>query len=122
VDAKGSKTVHVLEMALIGTLVVADMICVRLWFIMGSIREALTDPNAMALIIVDGVIKSDSANAEQQLNAAQGGFRDTEGALVVFTVCIAMITLAMVYRITLKKPELAPSSPVFSKKKKAVRR
>jgi hypothetical protein len=122
VDAKESKPVHVLEMALIGTLVVADMICIRLWFIMGSIREALTDPMAMAFIITEGTIKSDSKKAEQQLDAAQHGFKDTEGALVVFTVCVAMITLAMVYRITLKKPQVQQQKAVFSKKKKAVKR
>lgn len=87
-----------LELALIGTLAIACAICIRLWFIMAEIREALTDPNAMAFIIVDGSVKSDSAKAETQLSNAQAGFHDTEAALSIFSVCLAMIVLAMVMR------------------------
>lgn len=96
-DERQSK-VQPLEAALVGTLAIACAICVRLWLIMAEIREALTDPNAMAFIIVEGSIKSDSAKAESQLANAQAGFRDTEGALSIFSVCLAMIVLALIMR------------------------
>lgn len=102
-EKKGN--VRPLELALIGTLAIACAICVRLWFIMDQIREALTDPEAMVLIVVDGVIKSDSAKAETQLAGAQAGFRDTEAALSIFSVCLAMIVLAMVMRIVKSRTE-----------------
>lgn len=92
------KPINALEIALVGTLLIASAICARLWFIMGQIRDALTDPNAMVLIVTEGSIKSDSAKAEAQLAGAQAGFRDTEGALAVFSVCLAMIGLAMIVR------------------------
>jgi hypothetical protein len=92
------KPLKALEVALVGTLLIASAICVRLWFIMAQIREALTDPNAMVLIVTEGSIKSDSAKAEAQLAGAQSGFQDTEGALAVFSVCLAMIGLAMIMR------------------------
>lgn len=98
---KGSpsgKPVQTLELALVGTLAIASAICLRLWFIMGDIRAALTDPSAMVLIVTEGSIKSDSAQAETQLANAQSGFRDTEGALAVFSVCLAMIGLALLLR------------------------
>jgi len=92
------KPIKALEVALVGTLLIASAICARLWFIMGQIREALTDPNAMVLIVTEGAIKSDSAKAEAQLAGAQSGFNDTEGALAVFSVCLVMIGLAMIVR------------------------
>jgi hypothetical protein len=98
---KGSpsgKPVNTLELALVGTLAIASAICLRLWFIMGEIRKALTDPNAMVLIVTEGSIKSDSALAETQLANAQSGFQATEGSLAVFSVCLAMIGLALITR------------------------
>jgi hypothetical protein len=98
---KGSpsgKPVQTIELALVGTLAIASAICLRLWFIMGQIREALTDPRAMAFIVTEGGVKSDSAKAETQLANAQSGFQATEGALAVFSVCLAMIGLALVMR------------------------
>lgn len=96
--SQDAKPINVLEVALVGTIAIACAICVRLWFIMGQIRGALTDPNAMAFIITEGAIKSDSQAAETRLSNAQSGFRDTEGALAVFSVCLAMIGLALVMR------------------------
>ncbi len=96
--SQDAKPINVLEVALVGTLAIACAICVRLWFIMGQIRSALTDPNAMAFIITEGAIKSDSLSAETQIANAQSGFRDTEGALAIFSVCLAMIGLALIMR------------------------
>ncbi len=88
-----------LHLALVGTLVVADAVCVRLWFIMEEIRLALTDPNAMAFIITDDKIVSDSKKSEDMLASAQGGFHDAERAVLVFSACLSLITLAMAMRI-----------------------
>lgn len=100
-----------LEVALIGTLIMASLICVRLWQIMSQIREALTDPNAMAFIITEGSIKSDSQKAEQMLGSAQAGFADTEGVVAIFSVALALIALALVVRVW-RRPSVArnPSS------------
>ena len=72
-----SKTIPTLELALLGTLIIADAVCVRLWMIMEDIRLALTDPNAMAIIITQDSIKSDNARVENQLNTARSAFEDT---------------------------------------------
>ena len=93
-----SKTTPTLEMALVGTLFIADAVCVRLWLIMEDIRLALNDPGAMAIIITDNSIKSDSARVENQLNTARSAFEDTERATAVFSVCLALITLALLAR------------------------
>lgn len=94
-----SENVKILEWAMVGTLVIATAICIRLWFIMEDIRTALTDPNAMAFIIADDKIHSDNKSAETMINGAKAGFHDTESALAVFSVCVAMIALAMAFRI-----------------------
>ena len=88
-----------LELALSGTLVIASAICVRLWFIMGDIDNSLNDPHAMAFIITDSGIKSDSAGAEDQLAQASSSFADTEKMLAVFSVCLAMIGIALIVRV-----------------------
>ena len=93
-----SKTIPTLELALLGTLFIADAVCVRLWMIMEDIRLALTDPEAMVVIVVDGAIKSDSAHTEKQLNSARSAFEDTERATAVFSVCLALITIALLAR------------------------
>jgi hypothetical protein len=93
-----SKTVPTLELALVGTLFIADAVCVRLWLIMEDIRLALNDPGAMAIIITDNSIKSDSSRVENQLNTARSAFEDTERATAVFSVCLALITLALLAR------------------------
>ena len=80
-----------IELALSGTLVIASAICVRLWLIMGDIDNSLNDPHAMAFIITDSGIKSDSASAEDQLAKASSSFADTEKMLAVFSVCLAVI-------------------------------
>jgi hypothetical protein len=95
-----------LEVALIGTLFMASLICVRLWFIMGDIREALTDPNAMAFIITEGSIKSDSEKAEKMLGSAQAGFADTERVVGVFSVALILIALALAARLW-RRPDAA---------------
>jgi hypothetical protein len=66
--------------------------------IMEDIRLALTDPEAMVVIVVDGAIKSDSAHTEKQLNSARSAFEDTERATAVFSVCLALITIALLAR------------------------
>lgn len=111
-EAGSGNKVNALEVALVGTLAIAVAICVRLWFIMGEIREALTDPNAMVLIVTEGAIKSDSAKAETQLANAQAGFHDTEKALSIFSVCLAMITLALAVRFWKARAEAR--SPLLS--------
>jgi hypothetical protein len=52
-----------LEVALLGTLFIADAVCVRLWMIMEDIRLALTDPGAMAIIVTEDSIKSEIGRA-----------------------------------------------------------
>ena len=94
---------------MIGTLFIANVICIRLWLIMAEIREAVNDPMAMALIITDNGIKSDSAQAEQQLQHAQSGFEQTEQSTAIFSVCLAMITIAMIGRL-IKKYFFAPKA------------
>jgi len=93
-----SKTMPTLEVALLGTLFIADAVCVRLWMIMEDIRLALTDPGAMAIIVTEDSIKSDSSRVENQLNTARSAFEDTERATAVFSVCLALITLALLAR------------------------
>lgn len=88
-----------LQLALIGTLIVADAVCVRLWFIMEEIRLALTDPNAMVLLITDDKILSDSKTSENMLESAKGGFHDAERAVLVFSTCLVVITFAMAMRV-----------------------
>ena len=88
-----------LELALSGTLVIASAICVRLWLIMGDIDNSLNDPHAMAFIITDNGIKSDSPFAEDQLAKASSSFADTEKMLAVFSVCLAMIGIALIVRV-----------------------
>ena len=95
-----------LEVALIGTLLMASLICVRLWYIMGEIRDALTDPNAMAFIITDSGIKSDSKKAEGMLESARLGFADTERVVAVFSVALILIALALVARLW-RRPDVA---------------
>lgn len=98
-----------LEVALIGTLGMASLICLRLWFIMDDIRLALTDPNAMALIVTEGTIKSDSAQAEGMLDNARLGFHDTERVVAVFSVALALIGIALVFRVV-RRPVVAPGN------------
>lgn len=105
-DDEPSGKAPTLEVALIGTLVMASLICVRLWQIMSQIREALTDPNAMAFIITEGSVKSDSQKAEQMLGSAQAGFADTEGVVAIFSVSLALIALALVVRVW-RRPDVA---------------
>lgn len=108
-----------LEVALVGTLAMASLICVRLWFIMGEIRDALTDPNAMAFIITDNGIKSDSKKAETMLANAQAGFADTERVVGVFSVALLLIAVALTIRIL--KPSFATRTgdqPVRQTKRK----
>lgn len=93
-----SKTMPTLEVALLGTLFIADAVCIRLWMIMEDIRLSLTDPNAMAIIVTEGSIKSDSSRVENQLNTARSAFEDTERATAVFSVCLALITLSLLAR------------------------
>lgn len=88
-----------LQIALIGTLAIADAICVRLWLVMEEIRLALTDPNAMAFIITDDKVVSDSKKAESMLDSAQSGFRDTESAVLLFSVTLTLITSAMALKL-----------------------
>ena len=88
-----------LQIALIGTLAIADAICVKLWFVMEEIRLALTDPNAMAFIITDEKVVSDSKKAESMLQSAQSGFKDTESAVLLFSVTLTLITSAMMLRV-----------------------
>lgn len=88
-----------LQIALIGTLVIADAICVKLWFVMEEIRLALTDPNAMAFIITNDKVVSDSRKAEAMLDSAQSGFKDTESAVLLFSVTLTLITSAMMLRV-----------------------
>lgn len=101
--------VKVLEWAMVGTLAIASSICVRLWFIMEDIRLAITDPNAMALIITEDKVLSDNKKSEAMLDNARAGFHDTENALAVFSVCILMIALAMVVRIVKNNMPAAPA-------------
>ena len=96
-----------LEVALIGTLAMASLICVRLWFIMDDIRLALTDPNAMAFIITDNGIKSDNKQAEVMIDNARLGFYDTERVVAVFSVALILIALSLAFRIW-KRPLVAP--------------
>jgi hypothetical protein len=88
-----------LHLALVGTLIVADAVCVRLWFIMEEIRMALTDPMAMAFIITDDKVVSDNKASEAMLASAKGGFHDAERAVLLFSVCLGLITVAMLMRI-----------------------
>lgn len=110
--------VNVLELALVGTLAIACAICVRLWFIMEEIRLALTDPNAMAFIITDNGIKSDSAKAEGMLNSARHGFADTETALSIFSVCLVMICLALALRFWRARAEAPKPLPSVGRRGK----
>lgn len=88
-----------LKIALIGTLAIADAICIKLWFVMEEVRLALTDPNAMAFIITNEKVVSDSKKAEAMLDSAQRGFKDTESAVLLFSVTLTLITLAMMLRV-----------------------
>lgn len=88
-----------LQIALIGTLAIADAICVKLWLVMEEIRLALNDPHAMAFIITDDKVVSDSKKAEAMLESAQSGFRDTESAVLLFSVTLTLITIAMVLKV-----------------------
>lgn len=92
-----------LEVALVGTLAMASMICLRLWFIMSDIRDALTDPMAMAIIITDDSIKSDSARTEGMLNNARSSFADTEKVVGLFSVALALVAIALILRILRSK-------------------
>lgn len=94
-----AKESNSLEVALGGTLVIASSICIRLWFIMGDIDRTLNDPMAMAFIITDSGIKSDSSAAETKLNDAAASFHDTEKMLAVFSVCLVMIGIALIVRV-----------------------
>jgi hypothetical protein len=96
-----------LEVALIGTLFMAALICLRLWFIMADIRQALTDPNAMAFIITDNGIKSDNKQAEVMIDNARLGFHDTERVVAIFSVALLLIAVALVVRIW-QRPVVAP--------------
>lgn len=84
---------------MIGTLLMASAICVRLWFIMADIRQALTDPMTMAVLITEDSIKADNKAAEGMLNSARMGFADTERVIVVFSVALVLIAAALVARV-----------------------
>ena len=88
-----------LEIAMVGTLLMASAICVRLWFIMSDIRQALTDPMTMAVLITEDSIKSDNKAAEGMLNGARLGFADTERVILVFSIALVLIAVALVARV-----------------------
>jgi hypothetical protein len=88
-----------LEIAMVGILVMASAICVRLWFIMSDIRQALTDPMTMAVLITNDSIKADNKAAEGMLNGARLGFADTERVILVFSVALALIAVALTARV-----------------------
>lgn len=88
-----------LEVAMVGTLLMASLICVRLWFIMADIRMALTDPMTMAVLITEDSIKSDNKKAEGMLESARLGFEDTERIIGVFSVALIVIAVALVARV-----------------------
>lgn len=94
-----AKKSNSLEVALGGTLIIASSICIKLWLIMGEIDMTLNDPMAMAFIITDNGIKSDSSAAETKLNEAAASFHDTEKMLAVFSVCLVMIGIALIVRV-----------------------
>lgn len=96
-----------LEVALVGTLLMASLICVRLWFIMGEIRSALTDPMTMAVIITEDSIKADNKASEGMLNNARVGFADTEKVVGLFSVALILIAIALAIRVVARK---APDS------------
>lgn len=104
-----------LEVALIGTLLMASAICVRLWFIMGDIRAALTDPMTMAVLITEDSIKADNKAAEAMLGSARLGFADTEKVVAVFSVALVLIALALVVRVW-KRQGVARNSPARQSK------
>lgn len=87
-----------LEVAMVGTLVMASLICVRLWMIMSDIRQALTDPMTMAVLITEDSIKSDNKKAESMLENARLGFEDTEKIVGVFSVALILIAIALAMR------------------------
>lgn len=88
-----------LEVAMIGTLLMASLICARLWFIMADIRQALTDPMTMAVLITEDSIKSDNKKAEGMLENARIGFADTERIVGLFSVALILIAVALTVRI-----------------------
>lgn len=98
-----------LEIAMIGTLLMASAICVRLWFIMADIRQALTDPMTMAVLITEDSIKADNKAAEDMLNSARLGFADTERVVAVFSVALILIAIALVVRVW-RRPHVARNS------------
>jgi hypothetical protein len=99
VDGDQSGKAPALEVALIGTLLMASAICVKLWFIMADIRMALTDPMTMAVLITEDSIKSDNKKAEGMLESARVGFEDTERIVGVFSVALIVIAVALVVRV-----------------------
>jgi hypothetical protein len=88
-----------LEVALVGTLIMASAICVKMWMIMADIRQALTDPMTMAVLITEDSIKADNKKAEGMLEGARTGFADTERVVVVFSVALILIAVALVARV-----------------------
>lgn len=98
-----------LEVAMIGTLLMASLICVRLWSIMSDIRSALTDPMTMAVLITEDSIKADNKKAEGMLDSARLGFADTEKVVGVFSVALILIALALAFRVW-RRPGVARDS------------
>lgn len=92
-----------LEVALIGTLLMASLICAKLWFIMEDIRMALTDPMTMAVLITEDSIKADNKKAEGMLENARAGFADTEKVVGIFSVALIVIAVALIVRM-FKRP------------------
>ena len=88
-----------LEVAMIGTLAMASAICMKLWFIMSDIRQALTDPMTMAILITEDSIKADNKASEGMLNSARLGFADTERIIGVFSVALILIAIALAVRV-----------------------
>lgn len=84
---------------MIGMLLMASAICVKLWFIMADIRQALTDPMTMAVLITEDSIKADNKKAESMLESARLGFADTEKIIGLFSVALALVALALVVRV-----------------------
>lgn len=95
---------------MIGTLLMASLICVRLWFIMADIRQALTDPMTMAVLITEDSIKSDNKKAEGMLENARLGFEDTERIVALFSVALLLIAVALVVRMAKKGSSQQTSS------------
>lgn len=88
-----------LEVALVGVILMGSAICVRLWSVLADIREALTDPQTMAVIITENSIVADNKKAEGMLNGARNAYADTEKVVALFSVALAIIGVALMVRL-----------------------